>query len=263
MLVISKDSANTQPIAKAESFTGDGSTTVFNFTYLIGTDVTKVYFFYDQRPDGDLIDSSSYTLDGSSITFNAAPGIASQSYTATGGETTLQLAKTPFGSITSITKNSTTLAESTDYTVDSNGLITFTTALSANDDIEVSYIYKPMIVCETDGASIWDEYAVLPNSPNADDRTITQELYVVETSQSAYNSVSIDLVDYVSGSGASSSWVTLSLDGTTYQSPPLGLGSIPLGGNKAFWAKVVVPQQTINFDLRDIAFELRGLAVNS
>lgn len=263
MLTLAKDSTNTEPILKSEAFVGDGDTTVFTFNNLIGTDITKVMFLDAQWLDGSIQDSATYTLTATDITFAQAPGLFTQSYTAAGSETTLQLTHTDFIAITSITKNGTALAAGTDYSVSSTGLITFVSALAANDDIEVEYKSHVIVVCMTDGEFIFNDYAILPSSSNVTDRTLTQQLYIVETSQSAYNSVSVDIVDYVSGAGASKDWFTLSLDDTTYQEPPLGIGSIPLGGSTSFYIKAVVPQQSIAVNLNDIAIRIHGLSVGS
>ena len=263
-LIFAKNADGTNPIARVETFTADGTTTDFNFTLLSASDVTQVAVLNNEAIYGDVVDPSNYTLDtgNNKITFNTAPGLYTLNYTATGGETTLQITKQPFVQVNSITKNATTLTETTDYTVDSTGLITFVTALSASDAIVVDYVVADVIMCQTDGGAIFDEYGVISSSPYEADRTIVQPIYVVETGVQAFNSVSVDVVDTVSGAGATKDWVTLSLDNTTYQAPPLSLGSISTSGSAQTYIKVIVPQNALSTNIEDLLFTIKGIAVS-
>jgi len=263
MLILAKDSAGTQPLQATEYFTGDGSTTEFTFQQLNASDVTEVRFFNLDSPEGVVVDSSNYTLDTTNgkITFTTAPGYYTDNFTATDGQTTYTPTKQPLLSVASITKNGTALTTS-DYTVDTtSGTITFSTALAAGDAMVVVYRSQTIIMCLTSGSPMFADYAVLPNSTNVLDRTMVAPYYVVETGDYDYNSVSIDITDTLSGSGASADWFTLSLDGTNFQPSPLMIGHVTKSASTQFWVKVVVPQQAINIDLRDVVINLGGIAL--
>ena len=93
--------------------------------------------------------------------------------TATGGETTAQI-KRVWGSANQLSrtiryidagtlivkKNDVTLTLTTDYTVNSTGLISFVSALSASDEINVSCLYYTPVRFDV------DEFFVVPTAEN-------------------------------------------------------------------------------------------------
>lgn len=99
------------------------------------------------------------------------------------------------------------------------------------------------------------------NSANENDRTKKQQLWIKNDSASeGYEQITVNcLLDFLSGEGADTSWITFSLDDTTYAAGPLTLPNIDANGSSSFWIKAVVPQNNETMNYRDLTITIDAI----
>lgn len=102
----------------------------------------------------------------------------------------------------------------------------------------------------------------IANSSDPKDKTKIQTVYLKNTDTNKQHvEISITFQDFLASEGASTSWCTISEDGTNY-SASLSIASMAPGAVKTLYVKAVVPdnQQTLNY--RDIYLKIESIEVS-
>jgi len=103
----------------------------------------------------------------------------------------------------------------------------------------------------------------IANSSDVKDRTKIQTVYLKNTDTTKQHvEISITFQDFLASDGASTSWCSISEDGTTY-SDSLSIASMAPGEVKTLYVKAVVPenQQTMNY--RDVYLKIESIEIST